>query len=114
MDVSSTGGWQKWATQKCKIEKTTDVKDVYFVFKGGDGYLFNLNWLSINYPYENDDLLGDCNLDGAVNIADAVMLQKWLLGESSKLTCWRHADICKDNRIDVFDLCLLKRMIVEQ
>ena len=77
-------------------------------------YLFNLNWLSINYPYENDDLLGDCNLDGVVNIADAVMLQKWLLAESNKLTCWRHADICKDNTIDAFDLCLLKRMLIEQ
>ncbi len=114
MDVNSTGGWQNWSTQKCKIEKTTDIHDVYLVFKGGDGYLFNLNWFSINYPYENDDLLGDCNLDGEVNIADAVMLQKWLLCESKELTCWRHADICKDNVIDAFDLCLLKRMLVEQ
>ena len=114
MAVSSTGGWQKWATQKCKIDKTTDVHDVYFVFKGGDGYLFNLNWISINYPYENDDLLGDCNLDGVVNVADAVMLQKWLICESDKLTCWRHADICKDNRIDVFDLCMLKNMLVKK
>lgn len=114
MDVSNTGGWQKWATQKCKIEKTTDVHDVYFVFKGGDGYLFNLDWLSINYPYENDDLLGDCNLDGAVNIADAVMLQKWLLGKSDKLTCWRHADINMDNIIDSIDLSMLRRLIIEQ
>lgn len=114
MDVSSTGGWQKWATQKCKIEKTTDVHDVYFVFKGGDGYLYNLNWFSINYPYENDDLLGDCNLDGAVNIADAVMLQKWLLGKSNALTCWRHADINMDNVIDSIDLSMLRRLIIEQ
>lgn len=114
MDVTSTGGWQNWATQKCKIEKTTDIHDVYFVFKGGDGYLYNLDWFSINYPYENDDLLGDCNLDGAVNIADAVMLQKWILGKSNQLTCWRHADICKDNIIDSIDLALLRRMLIKQ
>ena len=111
MDVNSTDGWQKWKTQKCSIEKTTGVNDVYFVFKGGAGYLFNLNWFSINYPYENDNLSGDCNLDGAVNVADAVMLQKWLLGASDNLTCWRNADVCKDNIIDVFDLCILKDMI---
>lgn len=114
MDVSDTGGWQNWKTQKCSIEKTTDVHDVYFVFKGGEGYLFNLNWFSINYPYENDDLMGDCNLDGTVSIADVVMLQKWLLCASDTLTCWRHADLCRDQIIDVFDLTMLKRMIIEQ
>ncbi|MDE5834906.1 MAG: hypothetical protein K2H26_05245, partial [Ruminococcus sp.] len=50
------------------MDKTTDVHDVYFIFKGGDGYLFNLNWFSINYPYENHDLLCTCNLDGVVNV----------------------------------------------
>lgn len=54
---------------------------------------------------------GDCNLDGEVNVADAVMLQKWLLCAGS-LDCWQAVDLCKDNRIDVFDLALLKRMIL--
>lgn len=56
---------------------------------------------------------GDCNLDGEVTVADAVMLQKWLLC-SGDLTCWQAADICADERIDVFDLVLLKRMILAQ
>ena len=114
MNVNGTGGWQNWATQKCNIEKTIGVNDVYFIFKGKDGYLYNVNWFSINYPYENDNLLGDCNLDGEVSIADIVMLRKWLSCESNKLTCWRNADICKDKIINVFDLCLLKRMLIEQ
>ena len=112
MDVRETGGWQTWATQICKINKTTGVNDVYFVFKGGEGYLFNLNWFSVNYPYENDNLPGDCNLDGTVSVADVVMLQKWLLGSSDQLTCWRNADMNKDHTIDVFDLSLLKRMLL--
>lgn len=114
MDVSSTGGWQNWATQKCSIEKTIGVNDVYFVFKGGDGYLYNLNWFSINYPYENDNLLGDCNLDGMVGVADVVMLQKWMLRRSDVLTCWRNADICKDQCIDGFDLSALKRLVLDR
>ena len=56
---------------------------------------------------------GDCNLDGEVNVADAVMLQKWLLC-AGPLDCWQAVDLCKDNRIDVFDLVLLKRMILAQ
>ena len=114
MDVITTDGWQKWKTQKCKIEKTIGVNDVYFIFKGNEGYLYNLDWFSINYPYGNDNLLGDCNLDGAVTVADAVMLQKWLSRKDNQLSCWRNADICKDNKINIFDLSLLKRMLMEQ
>ena len=29
MDVSDTGGWQKWSTQKCRIEKTTGINVVH-------------------------------------------------------------------------------------
>ncbi len=114
MDVSGTGGWQTWKTQRCTIEPTVGVNDVYFVFKGGEGYLFNLNWFRINCPYENDDLPGDCNLDGAVTSADAVMLKKWLLTESDVLTSWRHADINRDNRVNAVDLTLLKRLLLNK
>lgn len=57
---------------------------------------------------------GDVNLDGQVSIADAVMLQKWLLGASDELTCWQNVDLCYDERIDVFDLCILKRLLIEK
>lgn len=56
---------------------------------------------------------GDANDDGSVTIADAVMLQKWLLG-SGELTAWRNVDLCKDEIINVFDLCLLKRQLISQ
>ena len=42
--VSTTGGAQTWATQTCPISGATGVHDVYFVFTGGSGSLFNLNW----------------------------------------------------------------------
>lgn len=57
---------------------------------------------------------GDANLDGKVNIADAVILQKWLLGASDELTCWQNVDFYHDERIDVFDLCILKRLLIEK
>ncbi|CAM3594821.1 carbohydrate-binding protein [Marinicrinis lubricantis] len=43
--VSSTGGWQTWATQSCSLSSgPTGTHDVYLVFTGGSGYLFNINW----------------------------------------------------------------------
>lgn len=55
---------------------------------------------------------GDCNNDGYVNIADAVMLQKYLLGNGS-LTNWKNADLFKDDRIDVFDMVLMRKLLIE-
>lgn len=59
----------------------------------------------------SDGLLGDANLDGSFNISDVIMLQKWLLN-SGELTCWQNVDFCNDERIDVFDLVLVKRYLI--
>lgn len=56
---------------------------------------------------------GDINTDESINIADAVCLQKYLLGNGS-LNNWETADLCSDCRIDVFDMVLMRRMIIEQ
>ena len=42
--VESTGDWQKWITQKCAIKKSKGVHDVYFIFKGSEGKLFNFDY----------------------------------------------------------------------
>lgn len=42
--VKPTGSDKTWKTQRSKIAKTVGVHDVYFVFKGSDGNLFNFNW----------------------------------------------------------------------
>ncbi len=57
--------------------------------------------------------MGDCNLDGKVGISDVVMLQKWLMG-SGELDCWQNADFNNDNKVDIFDLCLMKKALLEQ
>lgn len=44
LDVNSTGGDQSWKTVSGKVSKTKGVHDVYFVFKGTDGNLFNFDW----------------------------------------------------------------------
>ena len=63
--------------------------------------------------YQPSNVKGDANNDGVFNIADLVMTQKWLLGNGS-LTAWENADVYKDNRIDVFDMVILRRMMIEK
>ena len=63
---------------------------------------------------EGFSIKGDVNADGTFDVADVVLLQKWLLAvPDTQLENWRAADLCKDNRLDVFDLCLMRRMLVE-
>lgn len=57
---------------------------------------------------------GDVNQDGVFNIADVILLQKWLLAdENAALDNWENADFCDDDRLDVFDLCLMKKALIK-
>ena len=59
---------------------------------------------------ENSFVSGDVNGDGEFTVADLVLLQKWLLAApDSSLKKWQSADLCKDDRLDVFDLCLMRK-----
>jgi len=46
--VNNTGGFQNWITTNTAINNTTGIQDVYLVFTGGNGYLFNVNWIEFN------------------------------------------------------------------
>ena len=77
------------------------------------GLDLNVNVIYNSYNQE-ETLLGDINDDGSFNIADIVMLQKWLLGVSDvTLPNWKAADFCEDEKLNVLDLCMMKRKLVE-
>lgn len=44
LPVKATGGDKVWKTLSCKINSVKGIHDIYLVFKGGDGNLFNLDW----------------------------------------------------------------------
>ena len=44
LNLNNTDGLQNWTLQSCKVNKVKGVHDLYFVFKGGGGNLFNFNW----------------------------------------------------------------------
>lgn len=58
---------------------------------------------------------GDANGDGSLTVADAALLQKWLLaGTGVKLDNWKAADYCRDNKLDIYDLCLMRQRLVKE
>ena len=63
---------------------------------------------------EPEVITGDLNGDKSINIADAVLLQSYIL-EKQELTeeQYKNADINGDGYVDSFDMVLLRRMIIE-
>ena len=56
---------------------------------------------------------GDVNADGNVSIADAVLLQKWLLAvPDTVLPDWKAGDMNDNNQLSAVDLTLLKRILI--
>jgi enterochelin esterase-like enzyme/fibronectin type 3 domain-containing protein/regulation of enolase protein 1 (concanavalin A-like superfamily) len=48
--VTGTGGWQTWTTKSNAVSGATGIHNVYLVFAGGSGFLFNVNWWSFGGP----------------------------------------------------------------
>lgn len=48
LNIKSTGDFQKWAVQSCKVKPVEGIHDLYFVFKGGEGDLLNFDWWIFN------------------------------------------------------------------
>lgn len=64
---------------------------------------------------EPADQMGDVTNDGRFELTDVVLFQKWLLGiPDTKLANWEAADFNKDSTLDVFDLALMKRELLNK
>ncbi|MBQ9956075.1 MAG: dockerin type I repeat-containing protein [Ruminococcus sp.] len=55
---------------------------------------------------------GDVNADDKFNIADAVMLQNYLVRRRA-VTLWTAGDLSEDGKLDIFDLCIMKNALAE-
>ena len=76
---------------------------------GGNGQKFILE------PAASKKIIGDVNADGKFSIADAVLLQKWLLAvPDAVLADIKAGDINDDERLNIFDLCLMKQMLTQK
>lgn len=106
------------AKETCSIAKTVHKFTVKVIAPTFTKQGYDLHTCSECGDFYKDNytaikIKGDINSDGEFNISDAVLLQKWILADpNAKLADWKAADLCEDGKIDVFDLCMMKRMLV--
>lgn len=117
--------WLKeWTKTNAKITSSNEVTFTLFQKKvktaekvtlgtnGGLGESANyIVFASTSLP----SIKGDVNADGKFSIEDIVLLQKWLLAvPDTELADWKAGDVYEDNRINAFDLCLMRKMLTEK
>ena len=78
---------------------------------GGDGQKFVIEPADVSATEPPFSITGDVNADKMLNIADIVMLQKWLVN-AVEIKDLSVADINNDGKINIFDAVLLKRQIL--
>ncbi len=92
----------------------TDLDGIAVTAYTGDIVLSNAKLL-VKSELPETTVKGDVNADGEFTIADIVLLQKWILNTPDvKPADWKAGDLCEDGRLDVFDLCLMKRILIEK
>ncbi len=100
--------------QHFETEFTSDVQDSNCAFiiegNGSSGAEVNVTNICLR-KIPSVNLKGDFNADGEINISDVTLLQQFLIGKAVTI---EKTDILDDNKLNVFDLCILKRMILNQ
>ncbi len=88
-----------------------DIVSIRFTYDTNSNQIVNIESLFVQTNAYK--IKGDVNADGAFNVADIILLQKWLLAvPDTHLADWKMADFCKDDKLNVFDLCLMKRELL--
>lgn len=100
----------------CEIydHRNTIPSTIIYGYEGSTAQRYAENYGNTFISIDNIPVRGDINADGASTVADVVTLQKWLLcTPNTTLADWKAADLCEDDRLDVFDLCLMKRELLK-
>ena len=105
-------------TYDTEVNQNTPIQSHKQIFDKSGNYSCYITTYN-NYGLADSDRIyftiepnGDCNDDGEFSVADVILLQKWLLTEEKSIKNWKAADFCEDNQLDVFDLCLMKRKLI--
>ena len=102
-------------------DKTLDHGYVWFLRTDGSIWRYDLDakeWQDKTggtAVTEKKTVRGDINADGEFNISDAVLLQKWLLAvPDTNITDWKAGNLAADDVLDVFDLCAMKKELLNK
>lgn len=76
--------------------------------------IFGQYFLMAETDINGEDIIkGDINFDGRINIADAVLLQRYILGTTRlDRMPYHRADMDRDGVVDVFDMVLMRKKII--
>ena len=80
-------------------------------------YTNSVDGTNIRNEYEPEELIrhsGDANGDGEYTIADLVLMKGFILGIHPYIKNWVAVDFTSDGVINVFDMVLARRKLVEQ
>ena len=109
LNVESTGGWQTWATQRAAIQSTSGIHDLYFVFKGGDSYLFNIAWWKLNKGAVSV-LYGDLDSNGKIDARDLTLIKRAIMtGDGDYPPA---ADLNGNGELDAEDITLHRDFLI--
>ena len=100
------------APAKCYVDNSESysTNEITIYWNSPLTYLLTLTEDSAEAPAET--LLGDVNKDGSVSVADAVMLQKYLVLDEDTVKDWKASDLNKDGTLTAADLTLLLRKLL--
>lgn len=88
-----------------------------------DGWMLRYMWTKIKDENNRFDLAnalpksvkGDINGNGSFEIADIVLTQSWMLSRPGvRLANWKAGDLNSDNKLDAYDLTLMRRLLVHE
>lgn len=69
----------------------------------------------IHSALQSELVPGDVNGDGQLNVADVVLLQRWLLAvPDTMLADWQAGDLCRDGLLNGADLAAVKAILVQE
>ncbi|WP_025740279.1 carbohydrate-binding protein [Aquimarina pacifica] len=100
--VVNTGGNQSWVTHTTNINNASGIHDVYLVFTGGSGYLYNINWLEFSGVAKSASELTD------ISIANPIVLYP---NPASEIMYLKNADGATIDMYDSFGKKVLRTKV---
>ncbi len=120
VDVPVTGDWQNWEKVEANVAGAKGVHDVYYVFNGGDSYLFNVDWWKFegagSTPSEPEVQVtpGDVNSDGEIDIYDLSLAKRGVISGFASAAAEKAADVNGDGKAELVDVISIQRYILMQ
>lgn len=125
--LENTPQWlSEWTKTDLSVTSSNDVIFNVYInsFKSGEKIILGSNGQSaycVNYtvlvkeykekPPVPEKITGDVNADETFGISDIISLQKYLLG-LEKLADPEAGDVCQDGKLNIFDLSIMKQMLM--